>query len=900
MTRSFNELVSLATLDSEAFESVSRQECVEAARAYITQRRAIVQDRHTRGESGSNVVRMLAEIADSVLRGILRFGLASVPNGRNLMDRASLCALGGYGRAELSPYSDLDVCLLYDGALDENLTCLNSYLVPFLWDIGVPVGYAIRSVREALDLANEDLKAFTSFLECRLIAGDNTVYARLKLSMRELLARGFPDTFIKTKIRERHEELPAELQDLYRPDPQIKENAGGLRDFHTAIWLLMVSHGLGSLDEAVSQELVDPEEQLDFVEGLDFIWRIRNELHFHAGKVDDRLSFENQRHVAAAFGYTTAGAQNVSRFMQDYYAAARQLRRFLRIAARLCNYQASANLLDSPRPQVPAIAIEDGEIYAGLGDENWFAEQPARVMEVFWECARHMAVLSRPTERMVTANLALVGPTFQSNDLVRRFFTAICNRPFQAGHALRQAANVGLLGRYLPEFAAIQGIIRYEDFHHYPVDEHTLRAIEALARLQDDEGPVIGCLHKAIEHLSDPYILVMAVLFHDFGKAAGEIHIEQGVLLARQICKRMGMSEDDEDRIAFLVRHHQLMTEISQYRDIDDDDIVRSFATTMKSEQRLRALFILSYADLSAVGPDVWTDWKGALLLKLYLKSERILLGRSESMEEEYWKAQKAQEAAEQLKPELRPRVQEQLRFLGERYFFAFSPHHIAIHVECVAEAEQTGLAVRCTQNPETGMSEVVVSTQDQHGLFSKIAGSFTSQLVDVNGAALFTRPDGFVVDCFTVTDARFRRPLTEEEFKAFERVLRAVLLENQDIQTYVDQSRRRLFALLQPRTQVRTRVEFDNNSSRSHTVVDIETGDRTGLLYDITHALAKEGLDIASAHIATDARRVRDSFYVTMGNSKIVDEEAQAVIRDGLLDAIHPRPAVETKGGSQ
>jgi [protein-PII] uridylyltransferase len=247
----------------------------------------------------------------------------------------------------------------------------------------------------------------------------------------------------------------------------------------------------------------------------------------------------------------------------------------------------------------------------------------------------------------------------------------------------------------------------------------------------------------------------------------------------------------------------------------------------------------------------------------------------------------------------MRELVQDQLRFLGERYFFAFSPRHIAMHVECVAMAEQTGLAVRCTQNPETGMSEVVVSTRDQHGLFSKIAGSFTSQLVDVNGAALFTRPDGFVVDCFTVTDARFRRPLTEEEFKAFERVLRAVLLEEQDVQAYVDQSRRRLFALLQPRTPVRTRVEFDNNSSRSHTVIDIETGDRTGLLYDITHALAEAGLDIASAHIATDARRVRDSFYVTIGKSKIVDEEVQDAIRNGLLDAIHPRPAVETKGGS-
>ncbi|MCX5757504.1 MAG: HD domain-containing protein [Candidatus Hydrogenedentes bacterium] len=466
----------------------------------------------------------------------------------------------------------------------------------------------------------------------------------------------------------------------------------------------------------------------------------------------------------------------------------------------------------------------------------------------------------------------------------------------QAGFALRQAANRGLLGRYLPEFAAIQGRICYEDFHHFPVDEHTLRAIEALAKLRDMTGAVAGCLEKALEHLPDPYILVMAILFHDLGKVEGEVHVHAGVSAAKAICARIGMPPDDPERIALLVEHHLLMPNLSQYRDIDDPHIAQEFAKTMKTEERLRLLFLLSYADLAAVGPGVWNDWKGALLLKLYLKTEMILLGRVEVVGEEYWKSPKADEIRALITGDLAGEVEPHLQGLNDRYLLAFSPKHIAMHIECAALARQTRLAVNCWTHDETGMSEVVVCTADRHGLFSMIAGSFASELIDVNNAALFTRADGIVVDCFTVSDAARGRPLTERQFKGFERVLRSVLLEDADVQELVDRSRRRLFALLQPRIPVRTRVSFDNTSSRTHTVIDIETGDRTGLLYDITQAMANAGLDISTARIVTDARRVRDSFYVTLDNGKIEAVEKQDEFREVLHEAIHPRALAENR----
>lgn len=896
MNRTFEELVALAESPETSHGEISRDECLLATRQYAAINREAIRREHASGASGSNIVHLLSDTADEVVRGIFHFAFASLGMHRTMQSRVALCALGGYGRGELSPYSDLDICLLYEGPLDEHIRALNSFLIPFFWDSGFVVGYSIHSIHEANELASEDILTFTRFLESRLIAGESTVFARLKLHIRELQSGPLAEKFVEQKVRDRYETLNPELQDLYAPEPNIKENAGGLRDFHTALWLLMMSYGINTLDEAVAQNVITQDEHLTFIDALDLLWRIRNEMHFHAGRAEDRLTYANQSHLAGAFGYLPG--PSVRRFMQDYYTAAGKLRRFMRVTARACSLSHKLNLPDAGMPIAQDYVIENGELYVGAGDSQWFHHNPTRLMEVFWICARQNVPLSHSVERMVSASLDLVNDAFRENDVVRRFFLAMCNHPLRAGHSLRQAASLGLLGRYIPEFAKVDSVIRYADFHSYPVGEHTLRAIESLANLENVPGAVGRCLREALENLSDPYILVLAILFHDLGKVHGDIHIQESVKLARQICERIGIDEGDTERIAFLVQHHILMTTISQYRDIDDEDIVESFANTMQNEYRLRALFLLSYADLSAVAPGVWNEWKGALLLQLYLRTVKRLLGRAETSGEEYWKSPKADEVREATAPELRLKIEDHLRGMGQRYFVAFQPEQIAQHLECIAEAEKTGLAIRCTTNTVTQKSEVVICTRDRHALFSMIAGCFSSQLIDISGAALFTRQDGWVVDWFTVADARHLRPLTGAMLHKVEQVLVGVLIRDEDVQEHVDRGMRRLFALLQPRLPVPTRVIFDNDSSKHHTIVDIETGDRTGLLYDITRAMSELGLDISTARIVTDVHRVRDSFYVTKDRCKVEDEETLAAIRDALHNAIHPRAVAETKGG--
>jgi len=894
---SFHELAGMAAGGDERFRSVTRDTYVAATRERARLDRDEIRARHDAGELGSTIVQLLSARADRLLRGVFSFALFPLANPRQALSRVSLCALGGYGRGELSPHSDLDVCLLYDGRLDATIEQLNDFLVPFLWDIGFAVGYAIRSVPEAMELARTDIQALTSFIEGRVIAGDNTAFARVKLAVREWASGDRSHAFVQLRLRERRDGLPEQYRDLYRPEPDIKEGAGGLRDIHTALWLLMMVCGTSSLDDIVSQGLVSPEEHLEVVQALDFIWRIRNELHFHTRRAENRLTFENQEHVARAFGYHSPGHTGVTRLMEDYYDAARHLRRFLHLAVGICDSAASWGPAEAGGAPISDYSIRDGELYVGMTDRKWFIENPVRLIEAFWECARYGVRLSPPTERMVTANLGLIGDSFRSSDLVRRFFVAICGRPSHAAQALRQMASTGFLAAYIPEFAAVQGVIRYEDFHSYPVDEHILRALEAIPALEPGEGVVTQCLRMALDELPDPHILTMAILFHDLGKAAGEVHVEAGVHSVHEFCQRTRMPVDDEERVAFLVQHHMLMTKISQFRDTDDEDIVRAFAHTIRTGDRLRALFVLSYCDLAAVGPEVWNDWKGALLLRLYLKTQKLLQGGDEEVTDALWESPKAVQIGKLLAPAIGADLDGHLRGLGDRYFAAFSADEIADHLGCVAEAREHGLAVRFSSDEATNRTAVVISTGDRPGLFAEIAGCFASQLVDVNGAALFTRPDGLVVDCFVVTDVSGRRPLTGRECAGIERVLRAVLIQGEDVAKHVEQSRRRLFALEQPRIPVRTRVEFDNESSRTHTVIDIHTGDRTGLLYDIARAMTGAGLDITTARIVTDARHVRDSFYVTCDGQKLETEEVQAWVRERIRGAIHPRALAEHGG---
>lgn len=888
----FSELVRAAEHDPAAYHAVDKRTRLRTIQTHYRDEFEQIRAQHQAGASGRNTITQLTALADYLVRGIVRFGMSEIKGGEKLRDRIAVCALGGYGRGELNPYSDIDLCLIYSGRLDKSVQQLNEYLVPMFWDVGFKMGYVMQEVGDAVTLAGSDLEVLTSYMHARLLYGDAALFAKLDKGVQKIQERQKNVLLEHLRQRVKGAVRASGAPDLYDPEPDIKENVGGLRDFHVATWIIRLDRGALTLDDLEKLGELMPEDNLQFQEGLDFIWRIRNELHFHNGKGENRLSFALQKHVARAFGYGGESRQAIDRFMQDYYTAARSLRQLLQIVVGITEVAPPESGKGvSLRGQLDVVA---GELVIGGKDSRWFAENPPRLMEVMWECGRHQAPLSHATRELVKKNLYLAGEAFGTSDLVRRFFVALCSRPLQAGLGLRQAAETGLLGAYIPEFKDVAGVIRYEDFHSYPVDEHTLRAIEALATIPDMEGPVGRLLQVTLDHIREPHVLVIAILCHDLGKAGGEEHVEEGVRIAKGICTRIGLSEEDTERIVFLVEHHMVMNHIAMYRDIDDIDIIGNFAQTMRTPDRMRALLLLSYADLSAVGPNVWTEWKGALLAKLFLKTEQILLGRAQAGDD-YWTLPKARAVEAEAPEALKGAVTAHLQQLGERYFVAFTPEQIVQHMQGIEEAQTVGLAVRWSNNDVTGTSDVVVCTRNRHGLFADIAGCFSSQLIDVQRALVFTAPDGYVVDSFTVSDATNRRPLTERQIGAFCEALQSVLLGGISVQDLVARSRNRLFALHQPRVPVPTKIRFDNNASRSDTVVDIETGDRTGLLYDIARVFAGQGVDFVSSHVVTDARQVRDSFYVRLGESKIEDPAVQAVVRSELEAVIRPLAVSDT-----
>ncbi|HDP35441.1 MAG TPA: [protein-PII] uridylyltransferase [Candidatus Hydrogenedentes bacterium] len=882
------ELSRLAREDIGAFRAVPRATCITVVREYAQMRRNEIRARHDAAESGSATLRHLTQLCDDVVRVAATFAVAHTTNPQRIMQQIAVCALGGYGRREMSPYSDLDISLVLDNALTADVETLNAFLLPFFCDIGFKAGYTLHTVREAVALAAADPQVFTTYSQARLIHGDNTTFGRLKLLLADLDMVNREAVLAYVRRREHPELLPPEHRDLYALEPNIKENAGGLRDFHAGLWMIMLMQGALSLDELAQGGYITAVEHLELLEGLDFLWRIRNELHFHTGREEDQLTFSLQKHVARAFGYGDS-PQSVARFMEDYYNAACHVRRFLQIAARICDQPSMARLFEQQKTERSQFTVYQyqHQLCVDPSDKNWFAENPARMMEVVWESARRAVPLSLATSHWLSNNLGLVNEEFRTSDAVRHYFLAICKRPMKAGAALREAARAGLLAAYIPEFGAVRGVMRYEDFHSYPVDEHTLRALEALANLSDAAVPLSDILYRALERVREPHVLVLSILFHDLGKAAGEVHIEEGARIAQAVAQRIGLDEYETEQMALLVRHHQAMSDIAFYRDTDELETIAAFAALIKNDDLLRMLLLITYADLSAVGPNVYNEWKGALLLKLFLRTERMLTGRDADNVDQAFTAPKIARIRE-LAGDIPPaELDGYLDELGERYLLGYTPEQIIEHVGCLAEARRTGLATRCIERAELGVSEYVVCTRDRHGLFAEIAGAFSSQLINVRNAALFTREDGWVVDSFLVHNATSGRPLTENETAGVTHVLEDVIQRGVAISKYVDKARKRLFALTRSAVPVRPSVEFDNDASRTDTVIDIVAGDRTGLLYDIAHTLSEMGMDFNAAHIVTDVGRARDAFYVRMNDRKLEDGKLKEWAARRLYEAI-------------
>ena len=811
----------------------------------------------------------------------------------------AVVAVGGYGRRELAPCSDVDLLFLRPDRPSPPVKAFVETVLPLLWDVGFEVGHSFRSVPECVAIALEDLHARNAMADARLLTGSEALFERFLAEMQASVYGNAKATeaFFREMRSQMVERLARHGEAVCMQEPNVKEGAGGLRDLHTVGWVGHARFGCKDVDRLFDAGLVTAAEHAQARRAYDFISRVRNEAHFQTSRRTDVLALDLQPALAAALGYEPRGGMEPSElFMRDYYRAAQELRRFTESFLLRTGAMTPPTPRFSFRRRARAVGpggrfeVRDGVLFPkeAKGD---FPESPDRLLAAF-QVAQDLGVpLSDELKHLIHLNLRLVDRAFRSSRAAAEGFFALLGRPGRVGSTLRAMHETGFLGRYLPEIKRVALLVQHDHYHRYTVDEHTLRALEGLDELVEPPVAERERLSKALSEVRDPRRLALAVLLHDIGKGRGGGHVAKGARIARRIAERLGLDEEAVEDVVFLVQKHLVMSQVSQRRDLSDADLLQGFAETVGTLDRLNMLFVLTYADTNAVGPGAWNDWKATLLSELYAKTRSHFIGVPAPFSDAYRRFRLEEKVVSGLLPEyLSSDVEEFLEALPDRYLRVVTPDAIARHFRLVHELGSHTLLADW-RTPTNGRHTVLsVCLHDAPGVLARLAGTLTGSGLDILSLDAFTRSDGVVLDVFRVSEPSFH-PVPEERWGAIEADLVAALEGHHD----VDEAVARRWAE-RPRRRKRKSptppvVRFEPPDSAGRSVIEVRADDEPGLVYRIARCLAELGLDISFAKIATEKNQALDVFYVTRADGSALEEDDQTRVEAALVAALTPQP---------
>jgi [protein-PII] uridylyltransferase len=844
---------------------------------------------HAGGASGQQSVQAHARLIDDVVRALARLigadtaaaGLAPAPS--------ALVALGGYGRGELHPSSDIDLMIVYDGELSPHVQRITQELLYTLWDLGLQIGHSLRSLDECVAIARTDLPSRTSMQAARFLAGDRRLFARFGRILQNNVYRRDFEQFLATTLAERDQRYRKHGASPYVMEPNVKESAGGLRDMHTALWLSAAKFGARTLRELRAKGLITEREQQAADAALTFLWRVRNELHFLSGHRNDVLTRDLQPQAAKSLGYPDDGESlGVERFMRDYYLHARVLHRVSRRLIARCQEtlgrRGAAARRDRQQALADGLVFLDGRLYLADGRAELFTAEPTRLLKVFWHAHRLGCELSLELERAIEESLDLVDDAVRRSPAARDLVLEICRAWGRVAVTLSQMHELGLLGRYLPEFGALTCLVQYDLYHRFSADRHSLLAVEHLEALAPGQSAESEGAAQVFTELERPELLMLGMLLHDIGKAKGHGHVAKGIPLIRELTARIGLGPEDAAVVEFLVAHHLTMSHVAQRRDIDDPKTVVDFAAIVGDPQRLRMLYLLTYADMRAVGPGVLTPWQAVVLHELYARTLAHLTG---GRAERPSRAQLAERLHGLCRDEIGLQaVKAHLAMMSERYLTSTSVQRMAEHVRMVPRLEAAPVVTELFHHPDLGFSDLVVVTRDLPGLFSLIAGTLAAHGLNIISAQIATRGDGIAIDTFQVSDPVGEAITSKASWARMLEALRAVINGEQSVEALL--AGRRASGRADRGPEAPPKIVVDNTLSDEFTVVEVKCPDRLGLLYLITRTMSALGLDIASARIATEIDQAFDTFYVHDGQGgKLETPEPRDRIRQGLEQAL-------------
>ena len=855
-----------------------------------------IRKRFEVGLSGRATARAIAWAMDQLIRTLFGFAVRHVYPQSNptVGERLSVIAVGGYGRGEMAPFSDVDLLFLFPYKQTPWGEQIVEYLLYMLWDLGLKVGHATRSVDECMRLGRSDITIRTGLLEARYLCGDAVLYRELRRRFqREIVASTGPD-FVEAKLAERDQRHKRFGDSRYVVEPNIKEGKGGLRDLHTLFWIGKYTFQVPKVADLVGRGVLTQVEFQNFAKAEEYLWAVRCHLHYLANRAEERLTFDAQPEIGQRMRYTDRpGSRGVERFMKHYYLVAKEVGDLTRIfCAALEEQFKRKSRFRLPRigqreERLDGFVIEGGRI--DVDDDDLFQRDPVSLIRLFHHSDRHGVDIHPRVLRLVTRSLYLIDASLREDLEANRLFLEILTSRRDPETTLRRMNEAGVFGRFVPDFGRVVAQMQHDMYHVYTVDEHTIRAIGMLAKIErgslEEDLPLSN---EIIHKIQSRPVLFLAVLLHDIAKGRGGDHSKIGAEIAFELGPRLGLSDAETETVAWLVRHHLAMSSTAFKRDIQDPKTVSDFAALVQSPERLKLLLVLTVADIRAVGPAVWNGWKGQLLRELYHRTEEALSGglSTERADERVAVAQEA----------LRARLPDWSEAEFETYLARGHPHYwlsadaktLSRHAELVRHADTADqrLAVDFRSDSFHAVTEVTIYTQDHHGLFALMAGAIAMSGANIVEAKIFTTSDGMALDTFWIQDPA-GGPL--EEARALTKLESAI---EQTLTGVVDPGRALARQVGIPcRTEVfevAPQVIIDNTASHVFTVIEVNARDRQGLLYDVTRAITDLGLSIATARVATYGESAVDVFYVKdMFGLKVAHEGKLDRIRTELMAAI-------------
>ncbi|MCD6581204.1 MAG: [protein-PII] uridylyltransferase [Desulfuromusa sp.] len=878
--------------DAVDFDSC-RDSLLEAARYFLDSQLQRIHQMNDRGGSGRQIVEELTAVFDQLNKSI--YNAVSADLDEEDVAGCALIALGGYGRAEMNPRSDLDLMFFYEPYGKEVARVISDRMLYLLWDLRLDVGYSVRSKEECLEEA-QDSTVRSALLDARLISGNPELFVLFSQAVGRVMLTQDTQVFIKFKLAERAERKKKYGSSVYLLEPNLKEGEGGLRELQEALWIARVKFKALDLKELLKKGMINEQDLQEYDQSLDYLWKIRNFLHFKGQRKSDQLTFELQQQIAIAFGCkNTRRTSAVEQFMQGYYAHAIQVEHlstkliltatqsYPRPRNSVFKFFAKRNLEDG-------FYIIRGELRAKVDQQ--LLQDPVLMMVAFELAQKHEVQLCLELKQLIRDNSHLINNKIRRSSRINKSFMRILRYPKGISRILRKMHHLQFLNAYIPEFKKIYCQVQFDLYHIYTVDIHTLFAVEEMENLwagkYEQVHPRLTDVAKNIEKRE---LLLLAILFHDIGKGSGKNHSVRGAEMIPTIARRMRLNREDSQRLEFLVLNHLQMAHISQRRDLQDFKMIAQFSGLMGMSENLRMLYLLTFADIKAVGPDVWSEWKGSLLRELYEKSYDAL-EKNEFYQEQ--RSEKIRNRKRNIRTALlddfsESQINKVINSLHTRYLMSYRSREIVPHLRLALSRGKKTLVMQIEHKREYEYTEVMLSTIDSPGLFSQIAGVMAAHSINILGAQIHTRKTGAVLDILQVTSLIGGIVERTQKWKRVESDLSKVLEGRIFVEDLFDKCPEPDYLKASAAQPKKTnRVEIDNDVSDRYTVIDIFANDKVGLLYEITRTLNELGLYIAVSKISTKVDQAADIFYVSdIFGQKITNLEKLEEIRTTMLERL-------------